>query len=100
MNEEGNLYCTYLTVYRGNKLPPFYIGYTRRVHTQEMRDRYKKHYMIEYYDGTREKIFGKVEFLKKLGIDRNRFERCMKKQQPVCGIVSCIEIKEIYNAII
>jgi hypothetical protein len=22
------IYCTYLTVYRGNKLPPFYIGYS------------------------------------------------------------------------
>lgn len=22
-------YCTYLTVYKGNKLPPFYIGYTK-----------------------------------------------------------------------
>jgi hypothetical protein len=22
------LYCTYLTIYSGNKLPPFYIGYT------------------------------------------------------------------------
>ena len=21
-----NIYCTYLTVYSGNKLPPFYIG--------------------------------------------------------------------------
>lgn len=21
-----NIYCTYLTVYRGSKLPPFYIG--------------------------------------------------------------------------
>ncbi len=24
----NNIYCTYLTVYSGNKLPPFYIGYT------------------------------------------------------------------------
>lgn len=23
------IYCTYLTVYSGNKLPPFYIGYTK-----------------------------------------------------------------------
>jgi len=23
-----NIYCTYITVYRGNKLPPFYIGST------------------------------------------------------------------------
>ena len=22
------IYCTYLTIYRGNKLPPFYVGYT------------------------------------------------------------------------
>lgn len=21
------IYCTYLTIYSGNKLPPFYIGY-------------------------------------------------------------------------
>lgn len=28
MMNGGNLYCTYLTVYKGNKLPPFYIGYT------------------------------------------------------------------------
>jgi NUMOD3 motif len=28
-----NIYCTYLTTYRGNKLPPFYIGYclTKRI---------------------------------------------------------------------
>lgn len=24
----SNIYCTYLTTYSGNKLPPFYIGYT------------------------------------------------------------------------
>jgi len=24
------VYCTYLTVYRGNKMPPFYIGYARK----------------------------------------------------------------------
>ena len=23
------MYCTYLTIYLGNKLPPFYIGYTK-----------------------------------------------------------------------
>ena len=23
-----NIYCTYLTIYKGNKLPPFYIGST------------------------------------------------------------------------
>jgi hypothetical protein len=23
-----NIYCTYLTIYKGNKLPPFYIGYS------------------------------------------------------------------------
>ena len=22
------MYCVYLTIYRGNKLPPFYIGYS------------------------------------------------------------------------
>ncbi len=24
----NNIYCTYLTIYKGNKLPPFYIGYS------------------------------------------------------------------------
>jgi len=24
----NNIYCVYITIYRGNKLPPFYIGYS------------------------------------------------------------------------
>jgi hypothetical protein len=33
-----SIYCVYLTCYRGNKLPPFYIGYST---IEKVKDGYK-----------------------------------------------------------
>lgn len=43
------LYCTYLTSYFGNKLPPFYIGYTTVANINRgYRGRYHQNHINQY----------------------------------------------------
>lgn len=52
----NNIYCTYLTVYKGNKLPPFYIGSTsvskliKGYHGSVSSKKYKDIYKQELFD--------------------------------------------------
>ena len=79
-----------------------------KIHTEETRKKIKDkanskskeekdqitctHYLVQYCDGTEETVVGKVNFLKRKGINRAKFDRYMKSGMACDGIVSLTPI--------
>ena len=86
-----SIYCTYLTTYRGNKLPPFYIGFStiEKVHkgyhgtvkskeyqpiwNQELKEYPElfKTNILTIHDTKEEATIREVKFQKQLGVIKN-----------------------------